>query len=107
MRFLLVAALALATCGGAVESRADGYVRAYKYKKQVHYYKKRVYSYRGRRGAYFPFGVGGHRFGYQHTPFLYRFQLPNQLANYHCTPVCNDQTFWERVETQGQYPVRY
>ena len=93
MRFLLIAALALTACGGAVESRADGYVRA-------HHTKKRFYSYRAPHSSFFPFGVGGHLFGWQNTPYIYHTQ------GYSNSPQFDNQTFWERVQTQSDYPIR-
>ncbi len=44
--------------------------------------------------------VGGHRFWYQNSPWLFNDQ---ESAPGHY----NNQTFWERVETQRNYPIGY
>jgi hypothetical protein len=92
MRFLLVAALALATCGGATESRAGGYI-------QTHHHKKRFHFYHEPRSSFFPFGIGGHLFGGEDTPYIYH-------TPYSYSPYFNNQTFWERVQTQPLDPVQ-
>jgi hypothetical protein len=88
MRFRLLIS-ALAAFGFPAESHVGG-PAGYRAKthRGVHHY---------RRVCCF---VGGHRFGYQHTPFT--FNDSNDYPGYY-----NNQTFWERVQTQRNYPVQY
>ena len=44
--------------------------------------------------------VGGHRYWYQNKSFPYNDQ--NSAPGYY-----NNQYFWERVETQRNYPIGY
>ncbi len=45
--------------------------------------------------------VGGHLFGWQLNPSLFGNKGYNYPGYY------NNQTFWERVQTQANYPVQY
>jgi hypothetical protein len=87
------AALAFTACG-AVESRADQYSAGYRAKRHAHISHPTRWYHR------LPFGVGGYLFGNQHTPYIYH------TGGYSYSPTLNNQTFWERVETQSQYPIR-
>jgi hypothetical protein len=91
----LILALAVSFAAfGSVETFADepgaGYRHYHRYKHSHH-----VVPYRG--GVY---GIGGHRFGDQNTPYVY---YNNGYSN---SPYFENRTFWERVETQADYPVR-
>lgn len=93
-RAILGAVLALAAFGTSIESRADEYSRGYhRHKRFSHYRTHRFYS-------TYPYAVGGQRFGYQKPPFVWTNNGYNYPGYY------NNQTFWERVETQPDYPVK-
>ncbi len=66
------------------------------------YYQSKRYSrtYRLHREESFPFHIGGHLFGWQRDqrPFTSAENYPGWY---------NNQTFWERVQTQRNYPVQY
>ncbi len=90
-RLLLSAIAALAFLGTSVETRAadgDG-VRTKTHHATRHH--RRYW-----RGG----PVGGYRYGYQHTPFT--FSDANDYPGHY-----NNQNFWERVETQRNYPIGY
>ena len=105
-RILLSAALAVAVLGAATESQAaeNGY-----HHRRVHHhaYAPAPYYY-----GFFSFGapseyyahrpVGGYSYYWQHRswPFV-------NGASYNYPGYYNNQTFWERVETQANYPVQY
>jgi hypothetical protein len=97
-RILLSAVLALAAVGSSVECRAEGTSPGYRSKARQHYSRaprrfRRSYAQRG--------GVGWQLFGYQLQPFTFNTGSYNFPGNY------NNHTFWERVQTQGNYPVQY
>lgn len=96
-RLLLSAALSVVVLGGAVSADAAG--------RQRQIYAPAPYSY-----EFFSFGapgyihrpVGGHAYYWQHRawPFV-------NGAAYNYPGYYNNQTFWERVQTQANYPVQY
>ncbi len=105
-RILLSAALALAVLGASVPSQAAEYV----------YHHRRVHNHAAYAPApwyygFYSFGypegyvhhpVGGHSYYWQHRawPFV-------NGAAYNYPGFYNNQTFWERVQTQANYPVQY
>ena len=105
-RILLSAALTVAVLGATAESQAaeNGY-----HHRRVHHhaYAPAPYYY-----GFFSFGspseyyahrpVGGYSYYWQHRswPFV-------NGASYNYPGYYNNQTFWERVETQANYPVQY
>jgi hypothetical protein len=48
--------------------------------------------------------IGGHRCGEASRSYVHQF--PNDSA-YNYPGYLNNQYFWERVETQANYPIRY
>jgi len=96
VRLFISAIAALAAFGFPAESRADGPVR---YRAKTHrslcHHRRVCWP----AGGYRCF-AGGYRFGYEHTPFT--FNDSNNYPGYY-----NNQTFWERVQTQRNYPVQY
>ncbi len=98
---LFGAVLAFAVVGASADSsRASESMPGY-YVKARHQASRaprrylRYYSYRYRAP------VGGHLFGRQLKPFPYSNNGYNYPGHY------NNQTFWERVQTQANYPVQY
>lgn len=104
-RFLLSAALALAVIGAsAAAEAADG---ARHHRRAPRQYAQAPYSY-----EFFSFGgpsehyvhrpVGGHSYYWQHRawPFV-------EGSAYNYPGHYNNQTFWERVQTQANFPVQY
>ena len=91
-RLLVVAVAVLAAFGFAAGSRAADGPAGYRAKRHHHAGR---YHRRAWRGY-----VGGHRYGDQHTPFTFN-DANNYPGHY------NNQHFWERVETQRNYPVGY
>ena len=91
-RLLLTAIIALAAFGTAVESRADGAPAGYRAK--AHRSTARHHH------RYYSRPVGGHLYGEQHESFPYN-DANNYPGHY------NNQSLWERVETQRNYPVGY
>jgi hypothetical protein len=85
---------ALCSQGAAV---AQDYRPGYGYKR---YYHKQYGQYRPRYRAYRRFGAGGHASGDQYTPYVY------YNGSYTTGPWFDNRTFWERVETSADYPVR-
>jgi hypothetical protein len=96
-RILFSAFLALAAFGTSVESFAGDNAQGY-HRRGHHHYS------RGPRHhefyAYDP--IGGYLFGWQHRPFNYQGAAGNNYPGYY-----NNQSFWERVQTQANYPVQY
>ncbi len=90
-RFLIGAIAALAAIGLPVVACADGYTAGHR--ARVHHGAHHYPSYHGRL-------VGGYRYWYQNAPFTFT-DAQNYPGHY------NNQTFWERVETQRNYPVGY
>ncbi len=88
-RLVLSAAVLLAAFAFTVESQAaDGSAPHSKWRHARHY-------------GYHHYGpVGGYRFWWQNAPFPYNDQQ-DYPGHY------NNQTFWERVETQRNFPVGY
>jgi hypothetical protein len=90
-RLLIGAIAALAAFGFSVESRADEGPSGYRAKShRVTRHRERFY---GRQ-------VGGYRYWYQNTPFS--FSDSNNAPGHY-----ENHTFWERVQTQRNYPVQY
>jgi len=89
-RLLFSAAALLVAFAFPVESRADGApaVHSRSHHAVRHYHR------------YWSGPVGGYRFWYQNNSFPYNDQ--NDYPGHY-----NNQTFWERVETQRNYPVGY
>jgi len=96
LRFLLSAAL-LFTCFSASVSRAEQ-EEGYTAKKRVHHYHNR---YRGPAATRF---FGRPDISDVFTPYIY-YNCPNGCPSNNA-PYNNYQTFWERVQTQPDYPVR-
>jgi hypothetical protein len=96
-RILLSAILVFAVLGSSAESRADKYRSGYHPKAR--YYHSRT-PHRYRRTYTFREGVGGHLYGDQLTPFSFS-------SGYNYPGFYNNQSFWERVQTQAGYPVQY
>jgi hypothetical protein len=90
-RLLIVAIAALAAFGFSMESRADGGTEGYRAKS--HHGARHHQRFYGRQ-------VGGYRYWYQNEPF--KFSDSNNYPGHY-----NNQTFWERVQTQRNYPVNY
>ena len=88
-RLLISAIAVLAVFGFSVESRADEGRSGYRARSHV----TRHHRLYGRQ-------VGGYRYWYQHTPFT--FSDANNYPGHY-----NNQTFWERVQTQRNYPIQY
>ncbi len=99
-RIFFSAVLAFAAFATSVESfaaDASGYHRrhhSYSRHARSHEFYLNEYGY-GRRS------VGGHLFGWQLNPFIFGNSGYNYPGYY------NNQTFWERVQTQANYPVQY
>ncbi len=103
-RILLSAVLALAVLGTAAQAQAPE--NGYHHRRAHHYYAQAPHYY-----GFFSFGypeyyghrpVGGHSYYWQHRawPFV-------NGAAYNYPGFYNNQTFWERVQTQANYPVQY
>jgi hypothetical protein len=86
---IMLAALALAVAGTSIPAFAADTYGTYRRKYRI---ERSPYSY--------GYPIGGHRFGWQHDgrPFTSAYNFPGWY---------NNQTFWERVQTQGNYPVQY
>jgi hypothetical protein len=101
LRFAFSAFLALAAFGTSVECRAQDYPG---YHRKVH----RLYSHAPRhRGHIYsqsePSGwVWGGLFGSRTLPFPWYDSGLNNYPGYY-----NNHSFWERVQTQGNYPIQY
>ncbi len=103
-RLLLSAALALAVLGVSAPTEASTYARhhhrAYHhgYATGPHSYEFYSYDY----PSWYRPHVGGHSYYWQHRawPFV-------NGASYNYPGFYNNQTFWERVQTQANYPVQY
>jgi len=103
-RIILSAALALAVLGSMQAEAAD---YGYRHRRAQQYYDTAPRSY-----GFFSYGypseyytrrpVGGHSYYWQHRawPFV-------NGAAYNYPGFYNNQTFWERVQTQANYPVQY
>jgi hypothetical protein len=90
-RLLIGAIAAFAAFAIAMESRADAGQEGYRAKP--HHSARHRHRFYGRQ-------VGGYRYWYQNTPFS--FSDSNNYPGHY-----NNQTFWERVQTQRNYPVQY
>ncbi len=89
-RLLFSAIAALAVLGLSAEVRADDGG----YRPKHHRSARHCCRY------YFGRPIGGYLFGHQHTPWT--FTDADNYPGYY-----NNQTFWERVQTQRNYPVQY
>ncbi len=104
-RILLSAALAVAVLGTSVPSEAAEYGYHHRrghnhtYAPAPNYYG--FYS-GGYTSGYVHRPVGGHSYYWQHRawPFV-------NGAAYNYPGFYNNQSFWERVQTQANYPVQY
>jgi hypothetical protein len=97
-RVLLCMVAAIAAFGWPVESQAaDGGRPAYRSKSYRSAYRHHRF-YRNYDGSYGY--VGGYRNFEENTPFT--FSSANNYPGHY-----NNQTFWERVQTQRNYPVQY
>jgi hypothetical protein len=96
-RILFGAAIAVALLGVSAPSQAADYRSGYSPKARYHHSRA---PYRYRRSFAYRGGVGGHLFGWQ-LPAWTASSANNYPGFY------NNHTFWERVQTQGQYPVQY
>jgi hypothetical protein len=89
--FLSAAALLVAFAFPVKSHAADGVPAHSKWRHARHYH----YDH-----GYFFGPPGGSRFWWQTKPFPYNDQ--NDYPGHY-----NNQTFWERVETQRNYPIGY
>ncbi len=105
-RILLSAALALAVLGTATQVDAGEY--GYSPRRGHHHryapapQSYEFFSFGSPSGQYAHRPVGGHAYYWQHRawPFV-------NGAAYNYPGYYNNQTFWERVQTQANYPVQY
>ncbi len=105
LRILLSAFLGLAALAGSVPSSAAEYGRGYH-----HRYAHRHYSHEPRYYGFYSSGypdghvphIGGHEYYWQHRSFPFI-----NGAAYNYPGFYNNQTFWERVQTQANFPVQY
>ncbi len=95
-RILFSAILAFAAFGTSVESFAGD---APGYHKRAHrHYSRAPHEY----GLYVYSPFGGELFGWHRRPFNFLGTAGNNYPGFY-----NNHTFWERVETQANYPVQY
>ncbi|HZV22124.1 MAG TPA: hypothetical protein VE986_11335 [Hyphomicrobiales bacterium] len=100
LRLLFAAALALAAVASFSESRAaDGYYPGYRSQPRARYYHSRIPRRHPRFYSYRETFIG-RLFSRPERPFI-----GNEAYNY--PGFYNNQSFWERVQTQGNYPVQY
>lgn len=105
-RILLSAALAVAALGASVPSQAQQY--GYSHRRAHHHHYAPAPRYYGFFSFDDPYGyysrgpVGGHQFAWQHRAFPFFNGSSYNYPGYY-----NNQTFWERVQTQRNYPVQY
>ena len=105
-RILLSAALALAILGAAAQAGAAEYGSRHRRAYQDSYapapYSYEFFSFGSPSEYYAHRPVGGYSYYWQHRswPFV-------NGASYNYPGYYNNQTFWERVETQANYPVQY
>jgi len=89
---LLIGAIAAAVVFGlSAGSRADEHPEGYRAKS--HHATRYRHRFYGRH-------AGGYRYWYQNTPFTLSDSY-NYPGHY------NNQSLWERVQTQRNYPVQY
>jgi hypothetical protein len=96
-RILFSAVLAFAAFATSVESFAADYRhgrQSYSRYARSHEFYLEGYGYGRRR-------VGGHLFGWQLNPSIFGNAGYNYPGHY------SNQSFWERVQTQANYPVQY
>jgi len=91
-RVLLIAALALSAFEAA-PSQAESSYRGVHARRHHAHAARRITRIYGEE-------VGGHRYGYEPDPYIY------MNRGYNAPGFTNNQTFWERVETQPDYPIR-
>jgi hypothetical protein len=90
-RLLIGAIAAVAGFGFSLDCHAEGRAEGYRAKShRITRHRHRFYGHH----------AGGHRFGHQNAPFT--FSDSNNYPGHY-----NNQTFWERVQTQRNYPVQY
>ncbi len=97
-RLLLSAIVALATFGLSSGSRAAEFPAGHRASAQ-HNARHHHRFYNRQVGGYYG-SIGGYRYGYENTPRV--FSDAENYPGYY-----NNQTFWERVQTQRNYPVQY
>jgi len=90
-RLLISAIATLAAFGFSVESHADESGAGYR--ARSHHVARHRHRFYGRQ-------VGGYRYWYQNTPFT--FSDANNYPGHY-----DNQSLWERVQTQRNYPVQY
>ena len=91
-RLLLSAILAFAVVGMSAESRASDHHWKARHASHARHFYRQYYS----GGVW----IGGYRNFYQRSPATYS-------DTYGYPGFYNLQTFWERVQTQRNYPVQY
>lgn len=107
LRHLLSAALALAVLGAAAEAQAadNGYPHRRGHHRQA-YAAAAPNSYEffsfGSSGYYGRRPVGGHAYYWQHRAWPFVNGSAYNYPGYY-----NNQSFWERVQTQANFPVQY
>ena len=94
---LSTAAALLATAALALGSSAAEVRKGHRHRAPIRFSYGGYQAYGGYYGQ-----IGGYRYG----PFPDRFEFKNGSA-YNYPGHYNNQTFWERVQTQRNYPVQY
>ena len=95
-RILFSAVLAFAAFATSVESSAADYRHGRHYSRYARYHEFYLDGY-----GYVRLPVGGHLFGWQLSPSIFGSAGYNYPGHY------NNETFWDRVQTQANYPVQY
>lgn len=87
---LLTALSLMAGIVALTANEADAHKRKHSRSDGAYHHGKRV---KPQVRGYISRGVGGHRYGYENTPFLYR------NGPYGFYPFYDDRNFWERVQS--------
>ncbi len=96
-RIIFSAVMAVAAFGASV----DAFAADHHYKGSRRHYSRYGQSHEFYLNEYSHRPVGGHLYGWQLTPYVFGSAAYNYPGFY------NNHTFWERVQTQGNYPVQY
>jgi hypothetical protein len=105
-RILLGAAVALAALGTSVQSQAAEYgyhhrrAHHHHYSSVPHHYEFFSFGYPDEHYSHRP--VGGDQFAWQPRSFPFI-----NGAGYNYPGFYTNQSLWDRVQTQGNYPVQY
>ena len=98
---LSAAAVLRAVAAFALESSAAETRKGNRYKATHRPPVRFLYGGYGRYGGYYG-QIGGYRYG----PVPERYEFQNESA-YNYPGHYNNQTFWERVQTQRNFPLQY